>query len=123
MRLILAAIVDADSQLNQWLKATETWAQGAFPGGGRGVLHSHQYQRATKLDALLEFVRQKHFANVLTDADVERITLAAGLGNPALYTPPASEALAAAGRMMRAIVELHPELTEEAAKFQSVRSL
>jgi hypothetical protein len=125
-QLILAAIDEPNSQLNQWLKATEVWALAALPAGDRDMARPEQQIRqaesTARLNAVLEFIRQKRLANVLSDADLKRIVVAGGSGTavPGSLTP--SESLAAVGRIVQVISEFHPGLSEEFASFKSLRS-
>jgi hypothetical protein len=125
-KLVQDALADPYSEVSEFCREVEEWAKKRFPSAGSSrpaKASLRPLSRAKeRLDAVLEFVRQKHIEGVFTMDEVAKFAKA-GPGATDFSGPPLSlvECNSLAIRIIRAIEEAHPELTSEMAKFRSDR--
>ena len=125
-KLVADALADPYSEVSEFCREVEEWAKKRFLSAGSSPATktgSRPRSRAKeRLDAVVEFVRQKHIDGVFTLDEVAKFTTAGPVA-PDIQAPPLTqvECNAVAIRILRAIEKAHPELTLELAKFRSDR--
>lgn len=123
-KLVQDALADPDSEISEFCRDVEEWAKKRFPLAGSSQPAKTSSQRPgrakERLDAVLEFVRQKHIEGVFTMDEVAKLTKAGP--NATDFSAPALspvECNSLAIRIIKAIEKAHPELTPELSQFRS----
>ncbi|MGA2230847.1 MAG: hypothetical protein ABSH22_08100 [Tepidisphaeraceae bacterium] len=122
-RLIREAMDDPNSQLHEWLKGVEGWARSSLSSGKPDRLGVRNSPAIENLTALLHFIQAKRTERILTDDDFSYIVAKAEIPNFNDLPRTSGQAIVVASRVTSALLDLHPELAEEVAKFGQSRSV
>ena len=127
-RRLLAALDDPQSEVHQWLKDAQNWAVQSLPSTSanraKDIAERSTDKTDVTLDAVLDYLLTKRADGALVDEEISAVVTAGGLkalASPERRTP--IESITVAGRMLKKLCELRPDLADEVHKLRSSRQL